>query len=187
VADETLTVASYEACVAVFSADRAYRYRWDCDLPLALDGAEPPLVVVMLNPSKADERRLDPTVTRLMGRAVRMRAVSLTVLNLFAFRATEPAVMLTAADPVGPQNDRVICEAARALPAARWVAAWGTTSRPVVAERARQVEGLLADAFGLTLRRIGAPTLLGSPRHPLYCRAEWPLEVHREPHVDMYE
>jgi hypothetical protein len=35
------------------------------------------------------------------------------MLNLFAYRATDPRVLRTVADPVGPDNDRHLLEVCR--------------------------------------------------------------------------
>lgn len=88
---------------AWFSEDEAYRYalwwKWDDSLS--------PLLVCMLNPSTATEVNLDPTITGMLARAAAWGYGALIVINLFAFRATAPADMKAAADPVGPHNDAV--------------------------------------------------------------------------------
>jgi hypothetical protein len=82
------------------------------------------LVLIMLNPSTADAFRDDPTIKRCMGFARAWGYTVLEVVNLFAFRATKPAKLKKAKDPVGPENDQVIRTAC--FDAKRVVAAWGT-------------------------------------------------------------
>jgi hypothetical protein len=89
---------------AVFSPDQKYRYvlwrEWS--------GHPRRLVVIGLNPSTADATKNDPTVTRCINFAKREGCGGMIMLNLFAFRATDPGVMMEAADPVGPENDKYI-------------------------------------------------------------------------------
>src|ERR1700731_2978902 len=76
------------------------RRTWDHDKPRAL--------FVMLNPSTADAEVDDPTIRSCMRLAKQMGHGSFEVVNLFAWRATDPRELHTASDPVGPENDRVI-------------------------------------------------------------------------------
>jgi hypothetical protein len=117
---------------------------------------------VMLNPSTATEAQNDPTVERCERRARALGFGAFRVTNIFAWRDTDPRKMRAAADPVGPQNDAAI------LDAARWadqiVAAWGTHGAHMT--RGPQVEALLR-ATGLPLHALGL-TKQGHPQHPLY-------------------
>lgn len=141
---------------AVFDPSRRYRYRlwrrW-------ADGGEV-VAFVMLNPSTADARRDDPTIRRCGGFARAWGFAAMTVVNLFALRATDPARLRRARDPVGRDNDRHILAAAGGCDAL--VLAWGNAG--ALGGRDRAVLALLAgvrtDCLGLT----GA----GQPRHPLY-------------------
>ena len=119
---------------------------------------------ILLNPSTADAVRNDPTVTRCIGFARRWGFRRLLVTNAFALRATDPAALRQAPDPVGPQNDRYLVRTARR--ADRVVCGWGIhgalnnrESEVLALLRARRLEHL-----GLTQD--------GRPRHPLYLRAE---------------
>jgi hypothetical protein len=99
---------------ATFDPTGAYRYA----LWRVWDGNRPPLVFVMLNPSIADAERDDPTIRRCLGFACAWGYGALTVVNLFALRATCPHTLRRAADPVGPDNDehlRAALAGARAL------------------------------------------------------------------------
>jgi hypothetical protein len=66
------------------------------------------MLIIGLNPSTADAISDDATIRRCVGLAKREGCGRLVMLNLFAFRATTPADMFAADDPVGPRNDRVI-------------------------------------------------------------------------------
>jgi hypothetical protein len=67
----------------------------------------------MLNPSTADEFHDDPTLKRCGERAKIMGFGGFTILNAFAFRATNPDDMKAQLDPVGPENNQFISEALR--------------------------------------------------------------------------
>jgi hypothetical protein len=134
---------------AVVSPDQRYRY----SLWRAWDAGSPLLMFVMLNPSTADANTDDPTIRRCMGFARLHGFGGIGVLNLYAFRATEPREMFRAIDPVGPENDRYFNDMS---PSATVIAAWGTHAR---ADRVRQVRRLLGDRalFSLGVTKDGSP------------------------------
>jgi hypothetical protein len=144
--------------VAVYSPCERYRYlltrTWDPDGQKAL--------FVMLNPSTATEFQNDPTVERCERRARTLGFGAFRVTNIFAFRATDPAVMRAEVDPVGPGNDAAIAESA--LWADRIVCAWG--SHGAHRGRGAEVERLLRGT-GRPLWHLGL-TKGGQPGHPLY-------------------
>src|SRR5437868_5379323 len=118
--DSTSIISS--ASGAVFSRCRRWRYllwrRW----------AEGPIAnFLMLNPSTADEVKLDPTCTRAQRYAERWGYGALIVTNVFALRATDPKELLRSEHPVGRTNDRAILRAAKE--AALVVCAWGNHAR----------------------------------------------------------
>src|SRR5438552_13300244 len=146
---------------AVFSRCRRWRYllwrRWDAARPVAN--------FLMLNPSTADEFRLDPSCTRARLFAERWGYGALIVTNLFGWRATDPAEMKAARDPVGRGNDRAIPRAARE--SALVVCAWGNHGAHL--GRSEAVRKFLREA-GIAhrvLRLNGS----GEPAHPLYLPA----------------
>jgi serine/threonine protein phosphatase 1 len=49
-----------------------------------------PLVVLGLNPSTADDKKSDPTVTKVMGFAERAKNDGFMMINLYPLRATDP-------------------------------------------------------------------------------------------------
>src|SRR3990167_4056535 len=89
---------------AVFSPDRKYR----CVLRRRVGFGDRSVLVVMLNPSIADEERDDATVKRVIGFAVAYGFSWLTVCNAFGFCSTEPENLYRVDDPVGPDNDSTI-------------------------------------------------------------------------------
>lgn len=143
---------------AQFSPCRRYRYAlWrTCRGLLPNDNGY--AMFVGLNPSTADEYRDDPTVRRCVAFAQEWGYDALCMTNLFAFRATDPAVMMRAEDPVGPDNDRFLNILAAS--AGVIVAAWGVHGSFLA--RGEEVRAMLPPMSYLRLTRDG------SPAHPLY-------------------
>ena len=143
---------------ATFDARRRYRYR----LWRQWEASRPRVLWIMLNPSTADEETLDPTIRRCMGFAKAWGFGGIDVVNLFAWRATEPRLLRAARDPVGPSNDEMI--AAAVHEAAAIVAAWG--NHPMALARGRAVRQL-AVKLDKSVWCLGL-TKAGEPRHPLF-------------------
>lgn len=140
-------------CSAVLSPCGRYRYelwrRW----------AEGPQVLfVMLNPSTADDKHDDATIRKCISYAKRWGFGGVGVVNLFAFRATDPRVMKAARDPIGSENDATIRRLAQE--AGLIVAAWGAHGTHM--GRAAAVLEMLPRAHCLHRTKDGAPG------HPLY-------------------
>lgn len=152
-----------------------------------LIGAKPGVTFIMLNPSTADAAKDDPTIRRCIGFAKTWGYGALTVVNLFAWRATDPRELLRAPDPVGRDNGDAIRAAAAG--ASLVVAAWGDNSRlprAFVQARVDEVVRLLA-LYPLHAIHM---TRDGFPRHPLYLPASldpveftpaWPVAGTKEP------
>lgn len=123
---------------------------------------------VMLNPSTADAEKDDPTIRKCIGFTRRFGYQRLVVVNLFAFRATDPRELadqeLLAGDIVGPRNDEFITELG--LRAAVIVCAWGAFEGVDVAARARAVDPLLPRYSDRVPCCLGY-SKAGAPRHPL--------------------
>lgn len=79
---------------AKLSADGLYRYR----LGRTWCPSERGVVWVMLNPSTADAHFDDPTIRRCVGFARSWGMGWITVVNLYAFRATYPQELERCAD-----------------------------------------------------------------------------------------
>lgn len=140
---------------ATFSPCGAYRYRlwrrWS-------DG--PTIMYCGLNPSTADATEDDPTVKRCIARARDLGYGGMYMMNLFAFRATDPQIMKMSDDPVGPDNDRNLVDVA--MECETRIACWGVHGS--FRDRAIQV----MDIVHCEWKCLGV-TKGGYPRHPLYC------------------
>ncbi|MCA8228332.1 DUF1643 domain-containing protein [Burkholderia vietnamiensis] len=146
---------------AVFSPCRRFRYRlwriWDESRPLA--------VYVMLNPSIANEDDPDATITRCMRRAHMRGYGGIIVVNLYAWVSTDPSVLATVADPIGPENDFHILEAAKRAANDAVICGWGT-KLPRGSQRDIEVTRLLRSAGIAPMCLV--VTKDGFPKHPLY-------------------
>jgi len=147
---------------ALMSDDRRYRF----SLHRIWNGEKELVAFIGLNPSTADEKTDDPTIRRCMGFAREWGFGGIVMLNLYAWRATQPTDLEAVQWPVGnPVNDGTIDREARR--AALVVAAWGASlPRQGGQERADEVRARL-EFDGLDLRVFGL-TASGAPRHPLY-------------------
>lgn len=121
----------------------------------------PMCVFIGLNPSTADATLDDPTIRRCVGFAKAWGFSGLMMLNLFAYRATEPADMKDAQDPIGPENDDALHFAHSNTTTV--IAAWG--AHGTFKGRDKQVRAMLPRLHYLRLTKDG------HPGHPLYLPA----------------
>lgn len=147
---------------AVISPCGQYRYqlerRW---------GSGPTVMWIMLNPSTADAYIDDRTIKRCIAFSQREGFAGMLVGNLWAYRATDPYALWDVDDARGPDNAEHLKQ--MGLRAQRVICAWGT------------------HGTGHQFKALGIPTIAGgafclgrtkdgSPRHPLYLRADTALE-----------
>ena len=153
---------------ALVSPCGLYRYflvrRWDDNLP--------EIRWCMLNPSVADDDIDDPTVRKCCGFAKRWGFGSIRIVNLFAFRATDPRGLKEADDPIGPDNVQHLKEILRAPVVMAW---GGSLPNTMIAREAVVNVAALAGLGWMCLGR----TKGGQPRHPLMLaysteRRVWP-------------
>ncbi len=159
----------------IFSPDRTYRYtlyrEWEPSKPL--------VAFIGLNPSTADETNNDPTVTRCINFAKAWGAGRFVMLNLFAYRSTDPKALYAVDDPVGEANVGWI-EQVVGVHAGLVVCAWGTHAE-------NREPAHVADCYAMLRRHKhvnGVPICClgknqnGSPKHPLYLRGDsWPVDL----------
>ena len=152
---------------AVISECKKYRYSltrtWYTSLPT--------VVFIGLNPSTADATEDDATIRKCIGFAERWEYGRLIMLNLFAFRATNPADMKAASDPIGPENNNVLHRMTKVFDV---IVCWGC-------------DGDFRDRAWVALNGVinGIPKCLGKtkhchPKHPLYLPYETERELYRE-------
>ncbi|HNQ92807.1 MAG TPA: DUF1643 domain-containing protein [Alphaproteobacteria bacterium] len=134
------------------------KYRYFLNREIKSEGKT--LTFIMLNPSTADASDDDPTIRRCIGFCNSLGYSKLNVVNLFAFRSTNPKELLKVNDPVGPENlsyiektihssDMVIC-------------AWGAKYSSIK-NQDKHILSLLKhyDLYALKVTKNGCP------HHPL--------------------
>jgi hypothetical protein len=149
---------------ALISRDGKYRYRlwriWDDSKPLVL--------WIMLNPSTADHAVNDPTITRCIGFTRTWGYGGLYVGNLFAYRATDPSELKLQSDPYGPDNFHHVWDMIKLC--GLIICAWGNYSR---------ANGNLYQLSLLRKMYCVGTNKNGSPKHPLYLKADSALSEYR--------
>ena len=148
---------------ATFDQSGCYRYyltrSWNTN-----DHAERPVAFIMLNPSQADAKHDDPTIRACRQFAQRWGFNQLNIVNLFAYRATQPSTLKKTTDPIGPANDRFLIQTAET--AHQVILAWGNWGQ--LLKRHQAVIELL-DCHRHKLYCL-ARNQSGQPRHPLYIK-----------------
>lgn len=152
---------------AMISPCSRYRYA----LWRTWDTTRPTLGFIGLNPSTADHTEDDNTIRRCIGFGRRMGYGGLLMLNLLAYRETDPSVVdlrrREGVDVVGPENDAYL---AMLIPTcAKVVACWGFNGAVLL----HRHEDVMATHRNLW---CFGKTVGGYPRHPLYLRNDAQLE-----------
>lgn len=158
--------------IRLATIEGAYRYRLERRVEVGpVAGGN--LCFVMLNPSTADAFVDDATIRKCWKFAMREHFRGIVVVNLFAFRATDPAEMWRAnavTNIVGFRNDFFIKHAVAEADAV--VVAWGRLPKQAQARADAVIEMIFAND--------GPPSCLGvnkdgSPKHPLYLADSTPF------------
>ncbi len=136
------------------------------------------LTVILKNPSTADATHADPTVGKVEAWARRHGFSTVTYVNLFAYRSTDPRTLNTLSylDAVGADNDAVL---RRAVKNADVLAAgWGNPNGIARARYEQRIAEVVAflRAASVTPQCVGPPTRAGHPRHGLIWRGAMALE-----------
>jgi hypothetical protein len=154
---------------AEFSLDMQHRYRlWRIWEPLTCRRL---LGWIMLNPSTATHNESDPTVTRCWNRAKQLGYDGFVVVNVFAYRATDPKALPRDMTAVGSLNSLAIDRTADLCETL--VAGWGAYTGGRKLSVCRKI--VVDQIKHLPLQCLGK-TLGGDPKHPLYISYETKLE-----------
>lgn len=151
---------------AQFSDDLTHRFelhrQWDAEL---FQEPRPGLLqFIGLNPSTADEKTNDPTVTRCIARARALGFTHFCMTNLFPLRSTDPAGLKGRTAEHAQSNDEALLRVAE--DASMILCAWGNHKQAKLAWKERVA--MLRDAgHGEKLHCLKLNED-GSPAHPLY-------------------
>lgn len=142
-----------------FSEDKKYRYYLKREFK---PNAKKFLVFIMLNPSTANEEYNDPTVERCQNHAINKNYEGMIVLNIFAYRTTDPKKLLEIKNPIGEKNNETIIETIKKHKDI--ICAWGNHGK--ILERSEEVKKILKENRART--QAFQITKVGEPKHPLY-------------------
>ena len=151
---------------ARFSDCGTYRYT----LWRMWDDSEKTVVFVCLNPSTADAELDDPTLRRCIGFAKSWGFGSVIIVNLFAYRSTDPNILRQIHDPIGSENSFWLTRAWTMSSLA--IAAWG--NRGGLLDRDYAVRQIMPYLKCLAINKTG------QPKHPLYVRGDIALSDLKE-------
>jgi hypothetical protein len=170
--DPTMPMPFEKLTGAAFDEKRIYRYMlWRRILEKGNT-----ITWIGLNPSTADEEVDDPTVKRVVSFSKAWGYAKVYMVNLFAFRATNPKDMKKAADPGGPENLGWIVKLCNQ--SQMCLAAWGNNG-----SFGGSGKNLLKqlDYLGIGPIHCLGVTKKGHPKHPLY------LSRNTKPQILMYK
>lgn len=146
--------------------DMKYRYV----LSRTWDASKKSVLWIMLNPSTADQNVFDPTVRRCFGFSQDWGFGRMVVCNIFAYRSTDPEMLLLVPDPVGPLNNEKIEEEIEKSQLV--MVAWGAHKIVRTTNRHREVMDLI-HRHGYVPHTLKL-TNSGYPSHPLYIPKDSP-------------
>ena len=137
---------------AFFSECGRYRYSltvlWD-DRPVA--------TIIMMNPSTATEFKDDPTTQTCIRQCRQLGFGGIVIVNLCGYVSSDPKVLKTVVDPVGPQNYAHVREAIERSHCI--VCAWGRMNKKFYSPIVPMLQERKLYCFEITKR--------GYPHHPL--------------------
>lgn len=143
---------------AYISDDQLYRYtlwrRWGQSSKYAC--------FIGLNPSVADAYIDDPTLKRCIDFSKSFGYDAVCLINLFAYRATNPQDMKKVSEPIGIENDKVI-KLVTSYSEIN-IAAWGTLG--IFKNRNLEVQDMIDNLHYLKLTKDKHPS------HPLYLKKD---------------
>jgi hypothetical protein len=157
----------YQESDAVISDCGKYRYL----LRRVWDFKQPRVLFVMLNPSTADASIDDPTIKSCVRLSKTWSYGSMEVVNLFAWRATDPDQLPKADFPTGVDNDGVTRNAIGRCDVV--VCAWG--KHEFAKDRAKIVRSMVT-SIRPAVYCLGK-NKDGSPKHPLYIKSGTTLQT----------
>lgn len=151
----------YKVKTYINNSDNTARFVLGCD-------NSNPLIVIGVNPSTADEKNPDATIRRVMGYMQRNCFNGFLMLNVYAFRTTNPDCLPRECNNLlHKQNLEHIEEVLKSYPNATLLIAFGDTilKRAYLKECFREIVEV-ALKYNPKWKQIGNSTAKGNPRHP---------------------
>ena len=147
--------------------DNSGKYRYS--LWRLWDRRKPIVCWILLNPSTADELKLDPTLIRCKRYSEDWGFGGFRVVNVFGLRSLNSKVLFNNIDPVGNDNDTIIRKECMCV--SKIVVGWGNNVlrfKDRFKDRFRELSELLyyEELYALKL------TKRYQPAHPLYLRRD---------------
>ena len=144
---------------AILSDCKKYRY----SLSRIWDESKPLIGFIGLNPSTADHIDDDRTISRCIDFAKFWGAGGFYMMNLFAYRATDPSNMMEAEEPIGTENNNHLLNLSNQVN--KIVVCWGNGG--IYKNRSQQVLDLLKgkNLYCFLINKSG------QPKHPLYSKS----------------
>jgi len=140
-----------------------------CRFALGTEGIKP-LIVIGINPSKADNKNPDRTINRVKGFAEGNGYDSFIMLNLYPQRTPFPNDLHSTMElSIYNQNLKIIYDILAKNSNATILAAW--SNKIVVREYLKESLKAIHETtkkFNLNWVNLGNLTKIGHPRHPLY-------------------
>lgn len=155
-----------------FSDCKKYRYSLIRDWSRGERNESPPTCMfVMLNPSTATVQRDDPTVKKCSNYTLKWGYSRLIVLNIFALRSTDPALLYKIEDPIGPLSDHYIKKYISSLKnhKDRLILAWG--AHGLFLDRGKTVCNIISK-YSIEPYCLKVNKLSLQPSHPLYIKLD---------------
>ncbi|MBU9720268.1 MULTISPECIES: DUF1643 domain-containing protein [Bacillaceae] len=142
--------------------EKKYRYWLEC----IWNDNLAKVTLIMQNPSRANEKICDQTMTRCINYAEKWGYGGIIVVNLFALIATDPSELKYSNDPIGKDNDFYIKKAADE--SEKVIFAWGEKFGNFRG-RSDQIKAIFSGEEVYCIRK----TKKGNhPRHPLYLKKD---------------
>lgn len=143
---------------AVLSECQQYRY----SLSRIWDEKKPLVGLIGLNPSTADHLEDDNTILRCITFSKAWGFGGFYMMNLFAYRATKPSVMMESKLPIGSENDKYLLELKNKVQ--KVVVCWGNNGSHN--NRSQEVLKLFhkEKLYCIEVNKSGEPA------HPLYLK-----------------
>lgn len=143
---------------AEISNDNKYRYLlwriWEKSLPL--------IAFIGLNPSTADDKLDDPTIIRCINFSKEWGYGGFYMLNLFAFRSTDPLNLKKEFDSIGLENEKYIKSIIHQVN--KVICIWG--NHGIYLNQNKKILNLIKNPYCLKINKSGEPA------HPLYLKKD---------------